>query len=113
MQAHAEIVHDRDMRLEIADVMMRYQSMIQGDTITLGAGSVHMEGEARLDTSGRGEDWSSVGDGTVDPAGYGIGAGHGGYGGGSDLLNYTHGKHITVNFVKFALGSICYDNGQF
>lgn len=65
--------------------------MIQGDTIKLTAQSVHMEGEARLDTGGRGLIWTSVGNAGLDATGAGLGGGHGGYGGGADIMNYTQG----------------------
>lgn len=91
MQANAEIIHTKEIKLETSDIMMRYSSLIQADSINISSGTLHMEGEARLDTTARGNTQSVVNPG-VDPAGNGLGAGHGGFGGGADLINYTSGN---------------------
>lgn len=91
MQANAEIVHTKEIKLETSDIMMRYSSLIRADSINISSGTLHMEGEARLDTTARGNTQSVINPG-VDPAGNGLGAGHGGFGGGADLINYTSGN---------------------
>lgn len=91
MQANAEIVHTKEIKLEMSDIMMRYSSLIRADSINISSGTLHMEGEARLDTTARGNTQSVINPG-VDPAGNGLGAGHGGFGGGADLINYTSGN---------------------
>lgn len=99
MQANAEIVHTKEIKLEMSDIMMRYSSLIRADSINISSGTLHMEGEARLDTTARGNTQSVINPG-VDPAGNGLGAGHGGFGGGADLINYTSGnnRHWKVIF---------------
>ena len=53
-----------------------------------------LEGESMLDVSGRGPE-AGIGLGAgVDALGMMLGAGHGGFGGGSNLVNYTQGKYI-------------------
>ena len=91
MQAQAEMIHTKEIKLEASDIMMRYRSLIQADSINISAGTLHMEGEASLDTVGRGKPQTIINPG-VDPAGNGLGAGHGGFGGGADLANYTSGN---------------------
>jgi hypothetical protein len=43
MQAKAEILHDTVLKLEVSDLMMRYDSHITADNITITAGKIHME----------------------------------------------------------------------
>ena len=90
MQANALINHEGHFNLMAADIMMRFSSEITANQITIETGSIHQEGEATLDVSLRG---NNAGDGTGSVAsdGAGIGAGHGGYGGGADVDNYTSG----------------------
>ena len=79
------------MQLDINDITMRYKSRIEAESVMIRASNVHIEGEAEIQTSGRGpgpEEGDSPG-GRVD--GVGTGAGHGGFGGGADLLDYAIG----------------------
>jgi hypothetical protein len=91
MQAKAEILHDTVLKLEVSDLMMRYDSHITADNITITAGKIHMEGEAKINTTGRSVVWDAPGDGMVDGNGYGVGGSHGGYGGGNVQSNFTNG----------------------
>ena len=91
MQAESLINHESHFNLMASDIMMRYASQITADQITIETGSIHQEGEATLDVTGRGED-STAGQGGIADDGAGIGAGHGGYGGGSDMMNLTSGE---------------------
>jgi hypothetical protein len=50
-----------------------------------------MEGEAKINTTGRSVVWDAPGDGMVDGNGYGVGGSHGGYGGGNVQSNFTNG----------------------
>lgn len=102
MQANAEIIHTKEIKLETSDIMMRYSSLIQADSINISSGTLHMEGEARLDTTARGDTQSVVNPG-VDPAGNGLGAGHGGFGGGADLVNYTSGNILGFKVVFYEM----------
>lgn len=89
MEAKAEIIHETVLDLEVSDLMMRYDSHITADNITIAAGKLHMEGEAKLNTTGRSVVWASPGDGVVDSSGAGVGGSHGGYGGGHVQTNYS------------------------
>ena len=83
MKARALLHHPAHLHLVASEVLMRYASSIEANNITVEAGDIHIEGEARLDTIGRGVSHSnSMGPGTVDGQGYGTGGGHGGFGGG-------------------------------
>ena len=88
LQATSFINHEDHFSLMASDIMMRYASKISANKITIDAGSVHQEGEATLLVTARGrEESKGMGDITAD--GSGLGAGHGGYGGGADKLNHT------------------------
>ena len=91
MQAESLINHESHFNLMASNIMMRYASQITADQITIETGSIHQEGEATLDVTARGVN-ATEGEGGVADDGAGIGAGHGGYGGGSDTKNYTSGK---------------------
>ena len=91
MQAKALINHEEHFNLISADIMMRFSSSITANQITIETGSIHQEGEATLDVSTRGNS-STAGVGSVASDGAGIGAGHGGYGGGADAENFTSGQ---------------------
>lgn len=100
MQAITEIIHDTVLKLEVSDLMMRYDSHITADNITIIAGTIHMEGEAKLNTSGRSVVWDSPGDGMVTNGGFGVGGSHGGYGGGNVQSNYTTGIISMIEKVE-------------
>lgn len=74
---------------------MRYASVIEAETVHVKSSFIFVEGDAVIDTSGRGPD-SGSGDqpgGVIDGTpGTGTGAGHGGFGGGTDVLGFTTGK---------------------
>lgn len=90
MQAESLINHEDHFNLMAADIMMRFSSEITANQITIETGSIHQEGEANLYVTARGSGISD-GEGSVAVDGGGIGAGHGGYGGGADVDNYTSG----------------------
>ena len=81
LEADSLMKHSGTMHLLSSSILMRYASRLEADNITLEAGVVHVEGEARLDVTGRGEQ-TGPGVGGMSSDGYGLGAGHGGYGGG-------------------------------
>ena len=92
MQAHSKFIHEKYLRLTVSNVMMRYSSQIKAVTINLEIGDVHVEGEATIDCSGRNLEASGgLGRGEVTSVGHGVGGGHGGYGGGADIVNYGSG----------------------
>ena len=93
MQAGSLINHAYHFNLMASDIMMRYDSEITANQITLQVGSIHQEGEAKLDVSGRGGTAETGNGGTVTEGEIevGIGAGHGGYGGGADLVDLNSG----------------------
>lgn len=98
MQAGSKINHEDHFNLMVSDIMMRYDSEITANQITVQAGSIHQEGEAKLDVSGRGGSAGTGDGGTVTEGEYevGIGAGHGGYGGGADIVDLNSGVYTTV-----------------
>ena len=91
LQAKTLINHEEHFNLISSDIMMRFSSSITANQITIETGSIHQEGEATLDVSARGNS-STPGIGSIAPDGAGIGAGHGGYGGGADAENFTSGQ---------------------
>lgn len=92
LQAEAEIIHDGVLNLEVSDIMMRYASHINADNITIEVGTLHMEGEAKINTTGRSVVWEGPGDGWIDNEGVGVGGSHGGFGGGNVASNYSNSK---------------------
>ena len=91
LQASSSLVHPSQLHLVVSDIMMRAMSSFEARNITLAVGSMHMEGRARLDTTG-GAPVCGAGVGGVEGNDTGCGGGHGGYGGGSDVVNYTSGE---------------------
>ena len=91
LQASSTLVHPRQLHLVVSEIMMRAMSRFEAQNITLAVGSLHMEGRARLDTTGGAPD-GGAGIGGVDGNDTGCGGGHGGYGGGSDVVDYTSGE---------------------
>ena len=102
LQAKALINHEEHFNLISSDIMMRFSSSITANQITIETGSIHQEGEATLDVSTRGNS-STAGIGSVASDGAGIGAGHGGYGGGADAENFTSGQLNSQPNVCFYL----------
>ncbi|KAL4230250.1 hypothetical protein ACF0H5_010636 [Mactra antiquata] len=96
MQSGAVIDHTDHFNFEVSDIHMRYNSMITANRITVVATNIHMEGEASLDTTARGGEGNyTTSQGnvvTINGHNVGLGAGHGGYGGGSDHDPYETGK---------------------
>ena len=102
LQAEAEISHTHHLHLLTANVILHYNTLIEADNITLETGSLHLEGSARLDTSGRGANISnSWGPGGLDNKLYGTGGGHGGFGGSS--LHNDSGKSIVYFYAILRL----------
>ena len=95
MQAGAKINHEDHFNLMASDIVMRFDSEITANQITIEAGSIHQEGEATLDVSSRGGSAEAGDGGTIDEEEHivGIGAGHGGYGGGADLIDLVSGLY--------------------
>ena len=98
IQAGSKINHKDHFNLMASDIMMRYDSEITANQITIQAGSIHQEGEAMLDVSGRGGTEGTGDGGTVleREIEVGIGAGHGGYGGGADLVDLNSGLYTST-----------------
>ena len=91
LEANSRLTHPQHLHLVTSSVLMRHGSRLEARDITLEVTHLHMEGEAALDTSGRGPvatDPTTA----VDPSGHGLGGGHGGFGGGSDVVNFTKGQ---------------------
>ncbi|KAK3576663.1 hypothetical protein CHS0354_004948 [Potamilus streckersoni] len=92
LQANAKLNYQVGrFQLDVSEVMMRHGSKISADILSMSVSTLHLAGEATLDVSARG------GTGRTENQGYtlnniGTGAGHGGYGGGANLHNYTQGK---------------------
>lgn len=73
--------------------MMRYASKMVAESVELDVGDMHVEGAAKLDVSGRGPvAGQGLGAGILNPSNYGLGGGHGGYGGGADTNSYDYGE---------------------
>ena len=91
LEANSLLTHPQHLHLVASSVLMRHASRLLGRNITLEVAHLHMEGEAILNTTGRGPvatDHMAA----VDPNGYGLGGGHGGFGGGSDTVNLMNGQ---------------------
>ena len=99
LEANSRLTHPEQVYLVASSVLMRHASHLEAREITLEVGYLHMEGETMLDTSGRGPvttDYLTA----VDPSGHGLGGGHGGFGGGSDLINFTMGQCCQLHIVR-------------
>ena len=108
LEAQSVMTYPYHMQLDVNYIMMRYKSRISAESVNIQATNVHIEGEAVIDTRGRGP-VAETGEGTgtrLDGSSVGTGGGHGGYGGGADMLNYTSGKDLArmSAFEKDALG---------
>ena len=102
LQANTLINHENHFNLTSSDIMMRFSSSIIANQITIETGSIHQEGEATLDVSTRGNS-NTRGVGSVGSDGGGIGAGHGGYGGGAYTKNFNSGQLNSQPNVFFYL----------
>ena len=87
--------------------MMRYASHINADNITIEVGKLHMEGEAKINTTGRSVVWQAPGDGSTDGNGHGTGGSHGGFGGGNVESEYTKSKCFRWFFSLLLLLLFC------
>ena len=93
LEAQSILTYPNHMQLDVNDIVLRYKSSISAQSVNIQATNVHIEGEAVIDTMGRGPG-AETGDGggfRLEGSLVGTGGGHGGYGGGADLLNYTSG----------------------
>ena len=88
LEEHGSIEHPTHLHLITSELTMRYASRLHSKQITLEVGTAHVEGEASVDVTGQ-EGGQPPG---VSPEGYGLGGGHGGYGGGAHAVNFTSGK---------------------
>lgn len=74
---------------------MRYSSSVKAETVHLKSTFAYIEGDAEINTSGRGPlagRGQSPGVVIEGISATGTGAGHGGYGGGADRLNFANGE---------------------
>ena len=95
LEANSRLTHPQQLHIVASSLHMRHATLLESREITLEVGYLHMEGEALLNTSGCGPvafDRKNA----VDPNGYGLGGGHGGFGGGSDLINFTMGQYCQL-----------------
>ena len=93
LEAQSLLTYPNHMQLDVNDILLRYQSKISAQSVNIRATNVHIEGEAVIDTIGRGPGAESGegGGARLESSSVGIGGGHGGFGGGADLQNYTSG----------------------
>ena len=99
LEANSRLTHPEQLHLVASSILMRYASHLEAREITLEVRYLHMEGEAMLETSGRGPVTTDY-VGAVDPSGHGLGGGHGGFGGGSDLINFTMGQCCQLDIIN-------------
>ncbi|XP_078491224.1 uncharacterized protein LOC144747213 [Ciona intestinalis] len=84
MEAGTKIIFEstKPLQMELDVLTMRSQSSLSCNELVLYVGTMNMEGGAYVDVSGLGSlQEQGLGAGVVSN-GYGIGGGHGGYGGG-------------------------------
>ena len=94
LEARSGLTSPTHLYIDAANIIMHYQSYITAESITMQVNDLSLEGESVLDVSGRGPE-AGIGLGAgVDVLGMMLGAGHGGFGGGANLVNYTQGKYI-------------------
>ncbi|XP_072025321.1 uncharacterized protein [Amphiura filiformis] len=89
LEAKSLLTYPNHMHLIISDINMRYKSSIVAESVKIQASNIHIEGEAVIQTTARGPTEGDSPGGSVGDRG--TGAGHGGFGGCADLLNYTTG----------------------
>ncbi len=91
LEAESHLTYPNHMELDINDINMRYKSSIVAESVKIKASNIHIEGEAVIQTSARGPG-GGEGDSPGGSVGNrGTGAGHGGFGGCNELLDYTTG----------------------
>ena len=54
LQARAVYTYTTDLRLDVSNIMMRYASVIEAETMELEVHDFHLEGAATLDVAARG-----------------------------------------------------------
>ena len=94
LEAGSSLTSPTSLRLEASNIIMYYISQITAESIHLVVNDLMVEGDARIEVSGRGP---SAGMGTgagTEISGVALGASHGGFGGGADIFNYTESKSM-------------------
>lgn len=95
LRANSHLTYPTNLNFELGELLMRYASVLEAEKIHLKSTFVYVEGDASINTAGRGPGaglGKAPGVITSTSSYIGSGAGHGGYGGGADVVNFSNGK---------------------
>ncbi|PIK55149.1 hypothetical protein BSL78_07879 [Apostichopus japonicus] len=94
LRANSHLTYPTNLNFELGELLMRYASVLEAEKIHLKSTFVYIEGDASINTAGRGPGaglGKAPGVITSTSSYIGSGAGHGGYGGGADVVNFSNG----------------------
>lgn len=94
LRANSHLTYPTNLNFELGELLMRYASVLEAEKFHLKSTFVYIEGDASINTAGRGPGaglGKAPGVITSTSSYIGSGAGHGGYGGGADVVNFSNG----------------------
>lgn len=101
LRARSRMTYPTNLKLELGKLEMRHSSEVEAKIVHVKSTFLFVEGGAVINTSGKGPDFEMGHQpGAVTVGSTGTGAGHGGYGGGADVLNFTTGRFLSGTYVS-------------